>query len=79
VGRSGCGESDGPNRQNVRRRLLLPAIERTNVKLAEDEIETIGEVDVHGLRRTFASHRCAVGDDPAYTRRRIGHTTGCSP
>jgi hypothetical protein len=40
------------------------------VKLAEDEIETIGEVCPHGLRRTFASHRCAVGDDPAYTRRR---------
>lgn len=61
------------NRQNVRRRLLLPAIEKANVKLAEAGIETIDKVGLHGLRRTFASLRCAVGDDPAYTAAQIGH------
>lgn len=28
----------------------------------------------HGLRRTFASLRCAVGDNPAYTCEQLGHT-----
>jgi hypothetical protein len=28
----------------------------------------------HGLRRTYASLRCACGDDVAYTSRQIGHT-----
>ena len=27
----------------------------------------------HGLRRTYASLRAAVGDDPAYTSEQIGH------
>jgi integrase len=61
------------NRQNVRRRLLLPAIERANLILAEKGIETIATVGLHGLRRTYASLRCAVGDDPAYTASQIGH------
>lgn len=61
------------NRQNVRRRLLLSAIEKANVTLAEAGIETIGVVGLHGLRRTFASLRCAVGDDPAYTAAQLGH------
>ncbi|HXH87316.1 MAG TPA: site-specific integrase [Gaiellaceae bacterium] len=61
------------NRQNVRQRLLLPAIEKANVKLADAGIETIGSVGLHGLRRTFASLRCAAGDDVAYTSAQIGH------
>jgi hypothetical protein len=28
----------------------------------------------HGLRRTYASLRCACGDDVAYTSAQIGHT-----
>ncbi len=60
-------------RQNVRRRLLLPTIERANVQLAKAGIETIGTVGLHGLRRTFASLRCAAGDDVAYTAAQIGH------
>ena len=27
----------------------------------------------HGLRRTFASLRCGVGDDVAYTASQLGH------
>ena len=65
------GEKDC--RQNVRRRLLLRAIEKANVRLAEDGIEPIGNVGPHGLRRTFASLRVAAGDDPVYVSSQIGH------
>lgn len=61
------------NRNNVRRRLLLTAIERANKKLAEAGIDPIEKVAPHGLRRTYASLRCAVGDDPAYTAAQLGH------
>ncbi len=62
------------NRQNVRRRLLVPAIERANIKLAELKLEQIpNNVGLHGLRRTFASLRFAVGDDPVYTAAQLGH------
>jgi integrase len=55
------------NRNNVRRRLLVKAIEAANKELVELGIEPIGQVSPHGLRRTFASLRCAIGDDVAYT------------
>lgn len=61
------------NRNNVRRRLLGKAIERANEALDELGIEPIGIVSPHGLRRTFASLRRAVGDDPAYTAAQLGH------
>jgi integrase len=61
------------NRHNVRQRLVLPAIERTNERLAKLGIDPIGKVTPHGLRRTFATLRCAVGDDPAYTASQLGH------
>jgi integrase len=65
------GEKDC--RWNVRRRLLLRAIEKANAKLAEDGIEPMGNVGPHGLRRTFASLRVAAGDDPVYVSSQIGH------
>jgi integrase len=61
------------NRNNVRRRLLVKAVEQANVKLVELGIEPIGRVSPHGLRRTYASLRCAVGDDVAYTAAQLGH------
>jgi integrase len=61
------------NRQNVRQRLLLPAIEKANRVLIESGIQPIGSVGLHGLRRTFASLRLAVGDDPVYTAAQLGH------
>jgi integrase len=64
----------GPDsRQNVRRRLLLRAVEKANEQLAKDGIEPIGSVGPHGLRRTFASLRVAAGDDPVYVSSQIGH------
>jgi hypothetical protein len=61
------------NRNNVRRRLIVKAVERANVKLNKAGIEPIGRLAPHGLRRTYASLRCAVGDDPAYTAEQLGH------
>jgi integrase len=61
------------NRQNIRQRLFMKAIERANVKLAEKRIEPLGDVRPHGLRRTYASLRTACGDDPVYVSRQIGH------
>jgi integrase len=60
------------NRNNVRRRLLARAIDRANTKLAALGIEPIGNVSPHVLRRTFASLRCVVGDDVAYTAAQLG-------
>lgn len=60
-------------RQNVRRRVLMPAIESANKALAAAGIEPIGSVSPHGLRRTFASLREACGDPPSYVARQIGH------
>jgi integrase len=62
------------NRQNIRQRLLHVAIKRANMILVEAGIDPIGNVTPHGLRRTFASLRCAAGDDPAYTASQLGHT-----
>ena len=54
-------------------RVLAPAIDRANAELERLEIEPIGKVSPHGLRRTFASLRAACGDDPVYISRQIGH------
>jgi integrase len=62
------------NPSNLRRDVLRPTIERANAELAKDGIATIGPVTFHSLRRTFASLRCACGDDVAYTSSQIGHT-----
>jgi integrase len=59
---------------NLRRDVLSKAVTAANVKLAKDGIAQIGKLGFHGLRRTYASLRCACGDDVAYTSRQIGHT-----
>jgi integrase len=61
-------------RSNVRKRLLVPAIKKANKTFAKLGIEPMGKVSPHGLRRTYASLRCAVGDNPAYTCEQLGHT-----
>jgi integrase len=58
----------------VRKRLVHAAVKRANKKLRELCIEPIPEnLGPHGLRRTFASLRHAVGDDIAYTSEQLGH------
>jgi integrase len=62
------------NPSNLRRDVLRPAIESANTRLAKDGIAAIGPVTFHSLRRTYASLRCAVGDDVRYSSSQIGHT-----
>jgi integrase len=58
---------------NVGRRLKT-AIRRANRALAEQGIEEISErVSPHSLRRTYASLRAALHDDPAYIAEQLGH------
>ena len=59
---------------NLRRDVLRPAIASANERLAKDGIAAIESIGFHGLRRTYASLRCAVGDDVAYTAAQLGHT-----
>jgi integrase len=61
------------NRQNIRQRLFMKAIDRANVQLATLGIDPLGDVRPHGLRRTYASLRTACGDDPVFVSRQIGH------
>jgi len=69
---TGTGRRDGPS--NVRRRLLAPAVDRANVRLEADGAELIPEgLTPHGLRHTFASVLCAVGENPRYVMGQIGH------
>lgn len=60
-------------RTNVGRR-LKPAISRANQTLAEMGIEPITDrVSPHSLRRTYASVRAALRDDPIYIAEQLGH------
>ena len=54
-------------------RVLTPAIEEANVDLEKAGIALIGAITFHSLRRTYASLRCACGDDVRYTAAQIGH------
>jgi integrase len=58
---------------NLRRDVLRPAVAAANVKLAESGIAELASITFHSLRRTYASLRCACGDDVAYTSAQIGH------
>jgi integrase len=68
---NGKGRQD--NRNNVRRRLLDPAVAKANVKLTAAGIEPIKNLTTHGLRRTYGSLRHAAGDEAVYTATQIGH------
>lgn len=71
------GYSGEPSRQhvdNVRRRLKT-AIKRANPVLVEAGVEEIADrVSPHSLRRTYASLRAALRDDPVYIAEQLGHT-----
>jgi integrase len=58
------------NPSNLRRER---AVEAANVKLAKDGIAPLEAITFHSLRRTFASLRCACGDDVRYTAGQLGH------
>ena len=52
---------------------LRTAVRAANVNLVELEIEPIGKVTPHSLRRTYASLRAAKRDDPVYIAEQLGH------
>jgi integrase len=69
------GDSPRPlDRQRVRQRIFLPAIEQANERLEELGIEPIGRATPHGLRKTYASLRFACGDDPVWVAQQLGHS-----
>lgn len=54
---------------------IKTAIKDANVRLADLGIELIGDhVAPHSLRRTYASLRAALRDDPVYIAEQLGHT-----
>ena len=61
------------NPSNLRRDVLAPAVEAANLELAKLGIAPIGHITFHSLRRTYASLRCACGDDVRYTADQLGH------
>jgi integrase len=54
---------------------LKVAIRRANERLSKRGMEPISErVTPHSLRRTYASMRAALRDDPVYIAEQLGHT-----
>jgi integrase len=68
---TGTGRKQHPS--NLRRDVLTPAVEEANAKLVKDGIAPIGRMTFHSLRRSYASLRCACGDDVRYTADQLGH------
>jgi integrase len=63
------------DRNRVRTRILAKAISRANVKLAEQRLAALPDgLTLHALRRTCASLRIALGQDPAHVMEVLGHT-----
>jgi integrase len=72
--RRGRSKKTTLDRHRVRQRILKPAIKLANGRLNEAGIEPIGEVGLHGLRRTYASLRFALRDDPVWVAEQLGHS-----
>jgi hypothetical protein len=53
--------------------VLALAVEAANSTLAEAGITLIGHITFHSLRCTYASMRCACGNDVRYTADQLGH------
>ena len=71
---SAAGRPQSPN--NIRHRVLAPAVKAANVKLAKAGAEPIpAGLTPHSLRRTFASVLFAIGEAPPYVMAQMGHTT----
>jgi integrase len=60
---------------NIRLRLLAPAIEKANERLAKAKLEPLLEgLTPHSLRRTFASVLFAIGEPPQSVVGQLGHS-----
>jgi integrase len=62
------------DRHRVRNRILHPSVRAANTLLAGSGIDPIMGAQLHGLRRTFASLRLALGEDSVYVCQQLGHT-----
>lgn len=64
-----------PSRQTPRlaQARLRTAVEAANAQLEAEGIAAIGKVSPHSLRRTYASLRAALRDDPVYIAEQLGH------
>lgn len=64
------------NRNSVRRRVLVRAVDLANERLEQDagDVEPLPALSPHALRRTFASWLIAEGEDVAYVMAQLGHT-----
>ena len=70
---TGTGGRRNPN--NLRERILIPALARADELLEErGQVPLPRGVTPHKLRHTFASVLIAVGEDPATVMRQLGHT-----
>jgi integrase len=65
VSRERNGKHARQTPRNVQARLST-AVKAANAKLKDTGIEQIGKVSPHSLRRTYASLRAALRDDPVY-------------
>jgi integrase len=64
-----------PGRDNIRNRVLAPAVERASKQLVADGYSPLPEpLTPHSLRRTFASVLYALGEDPGIVMDEMGHT-----
>jgi hypothetical protein len=62
------------NRHNVRQRVVLPAAERANERLAEQGHALLPDgLSPHALRRSFASWLFVEGEDVPYVQQQMGH------
>jgi integrase len=72
-----CSRSGQPwNRNNVRRRVLVAAVERANAKLADAEGEVTPLPDglsPHALRHTYAPLLFEAGATVPYAMAQLGH------
>jgi integrase len=65
-----------PGRENVRNRVLAPAVELASAKLVERGYAPLPDgLTPHSLRRTFASVLYALGEDPGVVMDEMGHTS----
>ena len=64
-----------PSRQTPRlaQARLVTIAKSADTTLEEEGIEPIGKVSPHSLRRTYASLRAALRDDPVYIADQLGH------
>jgi integrase len=72
VSRARDGQHSRQTPRNAQARLTT-AVKAANCHLAEVGIDAIAKVSPHSLRRTYASLRAALRDDPVYIAEQLGH------